>query len=442
MNHSAITKLTGKDIKAAKKVIAVPGIEKIQTSDAKLYAIKFFCHRSDAVIPIRITSKFGNFKEIYSVDFYDGAHRPVLGFMIKPDMPVGELQRFISDTVSTIKVKKKKGLKESTYVSEYFMTEVGFPGVADLIGGMDDGNPGKALSGYLKFVAAVYGIMVVISLVMKYRYYFVRIKNWATEKYISGPQEQKLNAQLFQGQTGDDPPFAMYDSMVAFIDQIIKGNNPAFIICGPPGMSKTYMIRRTMYFQGLKPGKHYNIVKGSALGIEDTYSLLYYNRKKILILDDFDTPLRDENMVNLMKSITDSYGKRFISLPRKKTLGSHEAGAETQSAVPDKFEFKGQLIIITNLRKRDIDRALLSRAPAFEVNYNTKEVMTAADKLLKFISPEVDMATKKEVYKYVSQLVRQNKRASVDFRKFKLAIDARVGNPYSWKDMVRIMVIQ
>ena len=159
---------------------------------------------------------------------------------------------------------------------------------------------------------------------------------------------------------------------------------------------------------------------------------------KILILDDFDKPLRDEDMVNFLKSITDTYKHRILSFPREKSqmYGSQEV----ERKVPPKFNFTGKLIIITNLERKDIDRALLSRAPAVEVKFNIQEVLDNLLKMMKFISPSVSMETKMEVYNYILSLYKQNKHINLNFRAFQNAVDARVGIPDHWKEMVRTIV--
>jgi len=138
-------------------------------------------------------------------------------------------------------------------------------------------------------------------------------------------------------------------------------------------------------------------------------------------------------MVNFLKSITDSYSHRIISLPKEKSLDT----SGTRYTIPPKFEFRGKLIIITNLQKREIDRALLSRSPVVEVSFTNDEVLKALVEMMKFISPKVSMEIKEEVYDYIITLYKKNPKVNINFRGFQNCIDARTSIPNHWREMVK-----
>ena len=283
------------------------------------------------------------------------------------------------------------------------------------------------------------GITVAMSLVLLLRNMFIQVYNWRQEKEVEGRIEKEMNQNLFQGQGKNDSGFELFNNLKEHIEFIINKHSNALIIYGPAGMSKTYTVRRTLYFNNVKPGKEYVIEKGSSLGLLSTYSLLYKNRNKLLILDDFDTPLKDENIVNLLKAITDTYEKRILSLPRDLILATGDRG-EKVIGVPEKFEYRGQLIIITNLKRNQIDSALLSRAPGIEVNYDTKQILKHTEKLLKYMNPAIPMKFKQEAYDYITKLYKNDKNIIVSFRTINSSIEARVGNPQGWKQMAQTIV--
>jgi len=426
-----VLKLQNKKIPGIKKINRVPGIEILYTKKSgKFYHIKYFVDVGKGMRMIGFSSKDATFKTLHSMDLYDMALKLVARLEIAKDISEEDFLIAISKIVTSTKYKMPKPLKESTVNK---LNE----GVGDAV------QIFKSLPDELKFIVGffgvIYGILFVIPVLLQLRNVIVKVGNWAHERYVSGPAEQEINQQLFVGQTSDDPAFAVYDNLKQYINFIIEKKANALIVCGPPGMSKTYTVRRTLYFAKKQPGKDYIIEKGATLGLLATYSLLYKNRKRVLVLDDFDTPLTNLDIVNLLKSITDTYSKRIISLPRERVLGTLNKG-EKVIGVPEKFEFNGQLIIITNLTKSQIDDALLSRAPAFEVNYNVKEVLDSTAKMLKFINPSVNMKLKEEAYNYILLLYKNDKKINVSFRAVKASIDARVGNPQGWKDMVHIIV--
>jgi hypothetical protein len=411
-----------------KKITKIPGYEKILTKKSgKLFLVKYFLDDGKQPFPkkmIAFAFQDQSFKKLHSFIIYDLRLNPA--FVIKPKDTItkDELIKMVGDLISKTKFKVPKTRVKQT---------------KNLIKEMDPRS--EYIRRRLSLMSIIYGIVLSVSLIMAIRNLIIGVYKWWEEKYVEGPTEQALNKALFQGQTAGESAFGMFAGIQRYIEHIIEKRANALILCGPPGMSKTYTTRRTFYFKGLQPRKDYVIEKGSTLGLPSTYSLLYQNRNRILVLDDFDTPLMDPDTVNLLKAITDTYTKRIVSLPREKVLGHGGAGeGEVVVRAPDKFEFKGQVIIITNLRKDQIDPALLSRAPAYEVNFDTKTVLDSLTKLMKFSNPQVDIKYKKEVYEYLLKLYGNDKNIVVDFRAWSSAVDARYGNPEGWKQMVQIIV--
>ena len=439
MSMNFVLKLDGMRIPNIKKIKRIPDIEKYTTQESgTLYGVKYFIYGVYDTIMIRISSTDKSFLEVHSIDVYDKKLRPGVIIKIKP-MDQDKFIEFIGSVIGTTKFSKSR-LKEDFInykTSSQYMIETWYNESIlkeNPLGGLMNMLPGE-----VKYVGMLVSIVFAVPMIMKFGFYIKKLINWSKERYVAGPIEDRLNQDLFQNQTGTEPAFAIYDHLKLYILHIVNGQAPSLIIYGPPGMSKTYTVRRTLHFAGLKPLKDYSIEKGSGLNIQATYSLLYKNRKRLLILDDFDTPLQNPEMVNMLKAITDSYGRRILSLPREKTLANAETGG-SESGVPDKFEFKGKLIIITNLDKSKLDPALLSRSPAIEVNFNSKEVLTSLELMYKYVNPSISDEIKKEVYEHIIKLYRINPNITIDFRAFKSAVDARVGCPEDWKNMTKIIV--
>jgi len=439
------------------KIVKIPDVEEIHTTTGKYFGVIYFIYVSSKKDPLimRLTSKNSSFSILHSIDLLDKRMKPILGIVSDKKIPDNVFIEMINDMI--LKYLNKNVEENFSLVSNYLhhLNEVEIP--IDVIAGFKNAGyqPNAKLSAYGKIIEKLKfawrtdpgmviwgGIMMFLLLVtvnMKYRYYFIKLKNWIMEKYVDGPLESKLNRELFVGQEKNEPAYQMYSEVVSFIKQIIYGKSPAFIICGPPGMSKTYILKRTFYFEGIKPGSQYKIEKGSGLGIKDVYSMLYYNRKKILVLDDFDTPLQNPEMVNMLKAITDSYDRRILSMPREKDLSHADSGGASPAA-PSKFEFKGKLIIITNLTRNKIDGALISRCPVYEMKFNSVQIIKSLNELMQFINPSVSIEIKQEVFDYIMELYKKDPKIEVNFRSFKNSIDARIGNPMYWKQMVNHIV--
>jgi hypothetical protein len=426
-DFSFLKNLQKQKVPKIKKVIKIPDMEEATSPTAgKIYTIKYFMY-SAGPIPkiIRVTSQDPSFSKIHTIDICSIRGEPAYGFSLSDEMSAEEALNFVGDLASSTTYSTK--VNESFDLNEQ-MTWSGIKAAAK-----DPENlPMLIYSGLL-------GIMLVTSLIMKYRYYFKKIYNWAYEKHVSGPLETKLNNSLFAGQTENEAPFRMYSTAAGYIKFVALGKAIALILCGPPGMSKTYLVRRTLHFAGLKPRKDYVIEKGASMTMADVYSMLYYHRKKIVILDDFDTPLQNPEMVNMLKAITDSYDRRVLSMPKEKKMSGDEQQGVSPAA-PTKFEFKGKIIIVTNLRRNEINSALVSRAPTFEMNFNTKQILTSLEELLKYVGPSISMELKREVLDYISNLYEKDRTLVLDFRSFKSSVDARIGNPAMWKEMVKVIV--
>jgi len=355
---------------------------------------------------------------------YDLKMHPAVFFEFKDDFDENGFFKFVGDFIS--KSKFKMPAKKGTKVDEGLLVE-------------DDSDERefRRAQTLAKVMGYISGILTIGSLLTIAYYYFKTIKYAAQEYLVNSKVENDLNKQLFQGQQKNESGFEIFSTLENYINLVLERKINSLILCGPPGMSKTYMVRRTLHFAGKSPGKDYIIEKGSSLGINSVYQLLYDNRDKLIVLDDFDTPLSNEDIINIMKAITDSYGKRIVSLSPEKKMSTQ--GGERFDA-PNKFEFTGQIIMITNKTKNSLDIALRSRSPVVEVSFNAKEVLDAFDKLLKFIAPQVPYETKLEVFNYIKELYKKDKYIDVSFRSIKACIDARVGNPDDWKEMAKLVV--
>ena len=110
-------------------------------------------------------------------------------------------------------------------------------------------------------------------------------------------------------------------------------------------------------------GKHKNepngyiIFKGtsSPFGL---YRALYHHRNQIVVFDDCDAILKDDVASNILKAALDSYDVREITWMSKSTFNPGDMSEEEienkiveESKYPSKFEFRGQIIFISNIHK-------------------------------------------------------------------------------------------
>ena len=164
-----------------------------------------------------------------------------------------------------------------------------------------------------------------------------------------------------------------------------EGNVRAMIVSGPPGVGKSYgveeQLNKSDIFNKMAdvPPK-FEVVRGSmsALGL---YQKLYKfsNPGNILVLDDCDTVLFDDVSLNILKAALDSSKKRYISWNSESRVLANEG-------VPDRFEYRGSVIMITNIKfnyvkskkLQDHLAAIMSRCHYLDLTMDT-----ARDKFLR-----------------------------------------------------------
>jgi hypothetical protein len=131
------------------------------------------------------------------------------------------------------------------------------------------------------------------------------------------------------------------------------GDVRAMIVSGPPGVGKSFGVEEVLtkddLFNALGERKpRYEIVKGamSAIGL---YAKLYEfsGEKNVIVFDDCDSVLLDDLSLNILKAALDSSKKRTISWNTDSRLLRSEG-------IPDRFEFKGGAIFITNIKFENV----------------------------------------------------------------------------------------
>lgn len=180
----------------------------------------------------------------------------------------------------------------------------------------------------------------------------VRVPCMNSIEYINEESEAAEAAEPAKVETDEEAldrirkRFSILDQMS---DAVAKGIVRGLIISGPPGVGKSFgvenVLREYEAMHKLSGGRHEQteIVKGSMTPI-GLYQTLYNNSEKgnILVFDDCDSILFDEVCLNMLKAVLDSGKKRTISWKA-------ESAALRREGIPDRFDFEGGVIFITNL---------------------------------------------------------------------------------------------
>jgi len=139
-----------------------------------------------------------------------------------------------------------------------------------------------------------------------------------------------------------------FDILDQMTKAAINGDIRAMIVVGPPGVGKSYGVENELEkastFDVIAGrGIKYEVVKGgmSPLGL---YRTLYEHSDDghVLVFDDIDSIFEDPLSLNLLKAALDSGKRRRISWNSDSSLLRREG-------IPDRFDFKGSVIFITNI---------------------------------------------------------------------------------------------
>lgn len=169
------------------------------------------------------------------------------------------------------------------------------------------------------------------------------------------------------------------------------GDVRAMILTGPPGVGKSFGVEQvlaadeTMQVLQNRPVRH-QIVKG-ALSAVGLYAKLYEfsDENNVLVFDDADNIFFDDTSLNLLKAALDTSDKRFISWNSDSRLLRSEG-------IPDRFEFKGSIIFISNIKFAHVRSKKL------------KDHLTALESRCHYIDLEMD--TQREKILRIKQVIR------------------------------------
>jgi len=169
-----------------------------------------------------------------------------------------------------------------------------------------------------------------------------------------------------------------FDILDRMTHAVAEGTVRGMIVSGPPGVGKSFGVESVLEEYDMltqvsgKPART-EVVKGSVTPI-GLFQTLYNNSApgNILVFDDCDSVLFDEVCLNMLKATLDSGKKRYITW-------KSESQALRREGIPDRFEFKGGCIFITNVdfenvrskKIKDHLAALMSRCHYLDLTMNS-----------------------------------------------------------------------
>ena len=227
-----------------------------------------------------------------------------------------------------------------------------------------------------------------------------------------------------------------YASVESYIKELSNGRIHNLIINGPAGVGKTHAVEK--FLDAYAHGR-FKVVKGHMTPLS-LYGNLFFHRdpNNILVLDDIDSVFKKIEGVNLLKAAMDTGSVRRINWESSNALKG--------VGIPDSFEFKGKVILISNIgfavaRKNSISAhldALKDRSFNIVVADNTKE---SCFKQVCFMVLKKDMLnTFKLKYEQHIELLNYLKEHIIEIEKISLRTAIKLAqlmtiSPANWRDM-------
>ena len=242
--------------------------------------------------------------------------------------------------------------------------------------------------------------------------------------------------------------FSILEDMTTAVKE---GDVRAMIVVGPPGVGKSYGVHKRLNEVGILDevaGRvKYQVVKGAmtALGL---YAKLYEFSDPgcVLVFDDCDSVLMDELSLNILKAALDSGKRRTIHW-------NADSNLLNKQGIPNKFDFRGGVVFITNLKFENIRSkklqdhlgALQSRCHYIDLTLDTEHdkylrIKQIADTGELFRDYGFDENTQEEILAYMKDNAKKFREMSLRTA-LKLA-DLRKSVGERWKRVAEITVMR
>ena len=215
------------------------------------------------------------------------------------------------------------------------------------------------------------------------------------------------------------------------VTMVAKRQAVSVVVTGPGGLGKTHTVQAALTAAGLKDASDMNsygkdglfrVIKGYSTA-KGLFRELYENRDSVIVFDDCDAVLKDPVALNLLKGALDSYDKRVISW----NADFRDEDLERS------FQFTGRVIFISNIKRENLDAALLTRAYCVDLRMTDAqklERMTVLAESADFL-PQFDIKHKREALALIGEV--GDRAREISLRTLQAVTRIRSTNAKNWR---------
>lgn len=216
-------------------------------------------------------------------------------------------------------------------------------------------------------------------------------------------------------------PKQQFKEMAVYVNGVIKGIQPGVILCGAPGIGKTYKVMQHLKAAGKRLGQNLEVFKGKA-SMRELYKSMYeyQNTGDIILIDDADSLVgknAPEDCINLLKAALDSTSDdegRYVTYKIAGRLTDDDG-----TPIPKAFHYRGGIIVITNYTIDKLDKAFRGRVFTQTLRFSNEQVLGLIKELVPTMdSAHLSMKSKMKAFDYIANLVAAKAKIDISIRMF------------------------
>ncbi len=225
------------------------------------------------------------------------------------------------------------------------------------------------------------------------------VENYLRNKYNIRAIGADVEPEIAASEKSEFSINERFDFLEHFVRMVAKKKANALVLSGPGGLGKTFTVTETLKACGLREDTigeidgDFIMIKGFTTA-KALYRILWENNGKIIIFDDCDQAHKDPIAANILKGALDSNDKRVISW---------NAEFRESEELPNRFEFFGRVIFISNVSMEKIPQALISRSMRVSLEMTTEEKVERIEAIVhqKNFMPHLDRDVKQDAVDFI-----------------------------------------